>query len=107
MKKFELEVKKQGQTYICSNFEIVKKIITDGVAKYKDKVYTDSNEAKKDKEVLETIKEQIENTLDEIKKPYTDIEKQLDILLKLVKEPITNINKYEKQLKQETLRTKI
>ena len=107
MNKFELEVAKNKQNYVISNFEEVKKIIENGIKKYKDKVYIDSVEAKEDKEVLETVKKQIEATLKEIKKPYVDVEKQLGELLDLVKVPLSNIRKYEKDIKQNILKQKI
>lgn len=107
MKKFEIEVIKKNNQLVFSNFDSVKKWIEDGIEEYRGKTYINIDEASKDKEVLESVKEKIETVKKEVKKPYADVEKQLDSLLKIIKEPISDINKFEKELKQKALKEKI
>ena len=95
--------KREPETGICylENYASYKQELTEFVNQYKGKTYTDPDEAAKDRTVLESYKEQLQDVLGKIKEPYVEIEKQIESLLKIIQEPISAINRYEKLLREE------
>ena len=107
MEKFEVEVVQKESEIVFANYEAVKKWISDGVAEFEGKEYTDSDEASKDREVLETVKNKLKAVQEELRSPYAKADKQLDDLLKIIQKPLSVINKYEKELKQNAKKQQI
>lgn len=107
MEKFEVEVVKQESELVFTNYEAVKKWIVDGVAKFEGKEYTNPEEASKDREILETVKNKLKLVQEELRSPYAKADKQLEDLLKIIQKPLSVINKYEKELKQNAKKQQI
>lgn len=107
MEKFEVEVVQKESEIVFANYEAVKKWISDGVAEFEGKEYTNPNEASKDREVLETVKNKLKAVQEELRSPYAKADKQLDDLLKIIQKPLSVINKYEKELKQNAKKQQI
>lgn len=101
MKELNIIKNEQIGTYSITNFQEVKSSLEEELKGFKDKIYTDPEEAASDRIVLEGYKTGLQAVLNELKGPYAEVEKQLDGLLKMVQEPISVINKYEKKLKEE------
>ena len=80
-----IELKKDDLTgkYSIENFPEVKQRLEQALEEYREKTYTDPDEASRDKEVLEGYKDSLQNILGKIKEPYAEVEKQIDGLLKL------------------------
>ena len=107
MEKFEVEVVQKESEIVFANYEAVKKWISDGVAEFEGKEYTNPDEASKDREVLETVKNKLKAVQEELRSPYAKADKQLDDLLKIIQKPLSVINKYEKELKQNAKKQQI
>ena len=104
-----IELKKDELTgkYFINNYLEVKQKLEQALEKYREKTYTDPDEAAKDKEVLEGYKESLQSIISRIKEPYAEVEKQIDGLLKLIQKPLSVINSYEKQLREEERRKEL
>ena len=107
MERFEVEVVQKESEIVFANYEAVKKWISDGVAEFEGKEYTNPDEASKDREVLETVKNKLKAVQEELRSPYAKADKQLDDLLKIIQKPLSVINKYEKELKQNAKKQQI
>ena len=105
----DIELKKDELTgkYFINNYLEVKQKLEQALEKYREKTYTDPDEAAKDKEVLEGYKESLQSIISRIKEPYAEVEKQIDGLLKLIQKPLSVINSYEKQLREEERRKEL
>ena len=107
MNKIELIKDELTGVYSVSNYPEVKQTLEHALAEYQGKTYSSPEEAAKDREVLENYKSDIQDVLDQIRKPYSEAEKQLNSLLKLIQEPLSVINKYEKTLREEERRKEL
>lgn len=107
MEKFEIEVVRKETQIVFANYEAVKKWISDGVAEFEGKEYTSPEEATRDREVLETVKDKLKAVQEDFRAPYAKADKQLEDLLKIIQKPLTAINKYEKELKQNAKKQQI
>lgn len=101
MEKINIIKNEQTGTYSITNYEDVKLNLEEVLKGFKNKTYTDPEEAAADRIVLEEYKVGIQDVLNELKRPYIDVEKQLETLLKMIQEPLSVINKFEKKLKEE------
>ena len=84
-------VNKDNDVFVLKNYDQLKQWLTQGCQEYLSKEYNSLSEAEDDKELLEGIKNSLNNTLDEIKEPYADVEKKLEDLIKIIQEPISRI----------------
>ena len=99
MKEINIIKDEQTGTYTFTNFQEIKTNLEEVLEGFKDKIYTDPEDAASDKKVLDEYKASIQAVLNELKSPYAEVEKQLKGLIDMVQEPIKAINKYEKELK--------
>lgn len=93
--------------YSIVNYQDIRQGLEKAVEPYRDKTYTDPEDAARDRETLEGYKGSIQCVLDQIKEPYSDAEKQLNGLIRIIQEPLSAISKYEKALQQEEKKKEI
>ena len=107
MNKFEIITKYEGSSYAVSNYQELEEYLQNKVSLYKNKSYSNLDEAISDRDYLEITKNVIKTKIEELKAPYATAIKQLEKLEKIIQEPIKDINDYEKRIQKEIKRNEI
>ena len=90
-------IRRENGVSVFENYDAFRSWLSKGAEEYMIKEYTSVDEALQDMEVLDDIKNRLNEIKADINKPVADVNKQLDELLKIIQKPITRINSIKRE----------